>query len=313
MLRTISRGKRLFIITDRNVFRLYGRKFPDAEAVIVIGTGEKIKDLDTVSDIYRKLLEKGADRRSFLLGIGGGVVCDITGFVASTYMRGMDFGFVPTTLLAQVDASLGGKNGINLNRFKNIVGVIRQPKLIFQDTSFLKTLSDQEYKSGVAEIIKHAIIKSPSLFKFLETHSGDILRRKPSAINRLIRDSIKIKMGIVKKDRLDNGQRMLLNFGHTYGHALEAVSRNKITHGEAVSIGMAFSARLSFLRGYTTLRDVARIEKLISKFGLPVSLSSKRINLNALLSAIEKDKKRERKKIDFIFIRGIGKAFIGEL
>jgi len=303
---------KLFIITDKNVHRLYKKQFLDAET-IVIGTGEKIKDLGTVQYICKELLKRGADRTSFLLGVGGGVVCDITGLTASIFMRGVDFGFVPTTLLAQVDASIGGKSGVNFDGFKNMIGTIRQPKFILHDTRFIKTLSDREYKSGVAEVIKHAIIKDPSLFRYLELHKREVMSRKKSAVERIVRESKKIKTNIVKKDEFDKGLRRILNFGHTYGHALEAVAKGRVSHGEAVSIGMAFATRLSFLRGYIKRKDAQRIEKLIRLYGLPVVVDAKKVNINTLISAIEKDKKKDSRGINFVFVKGIGSAFTGRL
>ena len=234
---------KVVVITDANVRAIYQKDFPDCD-VIEIGTGEKIKTLETVQGIYQNLLAHEADRSTFIVGIGGGIVCDVTGFVASTYMRGLRFGFVPSTLLSQVDASVGGKNGVNFGGYKNIVGVFNQPEFVICDHSLLRTLPKNELLCGFAEIVKHAVIGDAGLFSYLEAHHEKALRLDDEVITKLVYDSVVLKASIVNRDEKEEGERMKLNFGHTFGHAIEKISG--LPHGEAVSIGMVFLARYAF-------------------------------------------------------------------
>lgn len=187
------------IITDENVHRLYKDKFPDYP-VITIGTGEKIKTLDSVAEITDELIRLGVDRGSFILGIGGGVVCDITGFVASIYMRGVDFGYVSSTLLSQVDASIGGKTGVNFGGYKNMLGLFRQPEFVLCDTNMFETLNEKDYRSGFAEVVKYGVIKDPELFKYLSDHTDEIEKREPGFLAKIVGDSVKIKAEVVRKE-----------------------------------------------------------------------------------------------------------------
>ena len=211
------------IITDENLNRLYHHRFPPWN-VIEIGTGEKIKTLETVVYIFKKLVELEIDRSCFIIGIGGGIVCDITGFVASTYMRGLPFGFVSTSLLSQVDASIGGKNGVNFDGYKNMIGVFNQPHFVICDPEMLKTLPHKELLSGFAEVVKHAAIGSEELFIFLEKNFPRALALDAGTLEKLVYDSVIIKAKVVEKDEKEKGERRILNFGHTLGHALEKTS-----------------------------------------------------------------------------------------
>ena len=213
-------AKDVVVITDTHVDQLYHEQFPAGE-VITIGTGEEVKNLDTVRDIYSRLISLQADRSTFILGIGGGVVCDISGYVASTYMRGLNFGYVPTTLLAQVDASVGGKTGVNLEGYKNLVGVFNQPEFVLCDGRLLETLPQREVLCGMAEIIKHAAIADMDLFEFLEQNYENAIQLDEDIIEKLIYDSVVIKSAIVNRDETEKGERRKLNFGHTFGHAIE--------------------------------------------------------------------------------------------
>ena len=233
---------RPIVITDVNVGKLYPLDSMAAD-VITIGTGEEIKTLDTVSDIYGRLISSGADRSAFLVGVGGGIVCDITGFVASTFLRGVRFGFVATTLLAQVDASVGGKNGVNFEGYKNMVGLFQQPEFVICDPEVLKTLPRKEISCGLAEIVKHAAIADTDLFAYIEKHVEDILALDRQAVEKLVQVSVRIKSSIVSRDETEQGARRLLNFGHTFGHAIEKVVG--VPHGEAVSMGMVIASALS--------------------------------------------------------------------
>jgi len=298
---------KLIIITDNNINKLYSNNFPEAP-VIEIGTGEQIKTLQTVDFIINKLIELQADRHTFILGIGGGIVCDITGFVASIYMRGLDFGFVSTSLLSQVDASVGGKNGVNFNSYKNLVGNINQPKFVICDTQMLNTLPDSEIVSGMGELVKHSIIADGRMFCIIRNNIPQILDLKESRITEIVHDSIKIKSEIVNKDETEQGIRKLLNFGHTLGHAIEKYS--DLSHGEAISIGMVFSASLSYKKMYIDEKTLQKIKDLLISLGLPVSTD---IDRAKLADAIGKDKKRDKETIEFVFIKRIGDAFIKKI
>ncbi|MFH1227896.1 MAG: 3-dehydroquinate synthase [Planctomycetota bacterium] len=292
------------IITDRKVRNIYGNLFP-AFDVIEIGAGEQSKTLDTAANIYKKFLELEVDRTSFVVGIGGGIVCDVTGFAASTYMRGIRFGFVPTTLLAQADASIGGKNGVNFMRYKNIIGAFNQPQFVLCDFRLLKTLQMRELKCGFAEIIKHAAIGDSALFAYLEKNRARLLSLPKDVIEKVLYNSVSVKAKIVSIDETEQSERRKLNFGHTFGHAIEKTAH--IPHGEAISIGMTVAAKLSVFKGLLTKEDAHRIEALLRALDLPTRITADK---NAVVDAIKKDKKRYGAKINFALLEGIGKAKI---
>jgi 3-dehydroquinate synthase len=301
-LKNYLKSEKNVVITDKNVRNLYGHCFSDFE-VIEIGLGEQIKNLETVEEIYQKLLEMEMDRSSFVIGIGGGIVCDVTGFSASTYMRGLRFGFVPSTLLAQVDASIGGKNGVNFKGYKNIIGVFNQPQFVLCDTDLLHTLPEKELLCGMAEIVKHALIKSQSFFNYLEQEWSSLLSLGPRTVEQVVDDSIKIKSEIVQTDALESGERRKLNFGHTLGHAIE--KECQLPHGEAVSLGMVIASRISVAKGMLSPEDADRIETLLQNLKLPTRLPQ---NKDLIIDAIKKDKKREGEEIHFVLLAGLGKA-----
>ena len=295
------------IITDTNVEDLWGAKFPKGP-VITIGTGEQIKDLATLDDIFEQLIALEADRSTFILGIGGGIVCDIAGFVASTSMRGVRFGFVSTTLLSQVDASVGGKNGINFRGYKNIVGVFNQPEFVICDLNVLNTLPREELYCGFAEIIKHGAIADENLFDYIDDHCRQALALDLSVIEKLVYDSVIIKSRIVNQDAREKGTRRKLNFGHTFGHAIEKTLQ--VRHGEAVSAGMVLASALSVKRGHLRASQASRICGLLEKYGLPVQLP---FDDNDVLAAIRMDKKRVGDCIGFVLLQGIGQAFVDDV
>jgi len=299
--------EKAIIITDTNIYRLYGEKV-SSYRVVLVNPGEKNKNLVTVREIYEKLLGFECDRSNVIIGIGGGVVCDIAGFVASTYLRGLPFVFVPTTLLAQVDAAIGGKNGVNFLGYKNLIGTINQPGFVLYDFTLLNSLSKEELKNGFAEAIKHGLIGNISLFSFMEEHYPSILCLESHAIERVIYDSLKLKTAIVSLDEKETGERRILNFGHTIGHALE--KSLAISHGEAVSLGMVVEARLSELRGYIDSTDMERILRILDVYGLPVSFNGDR---DLIIDAILKDKKREGNSIYAVLLKGMGKASIEKI
>jgi 3-dehydroquinate synthase len=270
--------------------------------------GEEIKNLDTVRMIYEKLIELEVDRSSFVVGIGGGIVCDITGFVASTYLRGVRFGFVSSTLLSQVDASVGGKNGVNFAGYKNMVGVFNQPEFVICDIDLLKTLPKKEVLCGLAEIVKHAAIGNKTLFSFLETHDEKALRLDYEVIERLVWDSVQLKSSVVNRDEKEAGERRVLNFGHTFGHAIEKTLG--VRHGEAISVGMVIASALSEKRGHLLAEDTKRVESLLKRLGLPTRLQ---FNREKVIEALRKDKKRQSEDIHFVLLQSLGHAIVEKI
>ena len=298
---------KVVIITDENVASYYQQDFPKTP-VIKIKTGEKIKTLETAAKIYQQLIELEADRSVFLLGIGGGIVCDITGFVASTYLRGVRFGYVPTTLLAQVDASVGGKTGVNFMGYKNMVGVFNQPAFVICDPIVLQTLPEKELVSGFAEIVKHAAIADAEYFEFLENNFNKALSFDSDVLEKVIYDSVAIKADIVNRDETEKGERRKLNFGHTFGHAVEKTTG--LPHGKAVSIGMMVAAALSASKQMLTETDVDRIRSLLSRFNLPIKAD---IDIERIIDAMVRDKKREGDGIHFVLLSKIGEAVVEKI
>ena len=297
--------ERTIIITDENVKRLYGHLM-EAYPVITLPAGEDQKSLTVVENIIHQLVAIGADRGSFLLGVGGGVICDITGFVASVFMRGIPFAFAPTTLLAQVDASIGGKNGVNSGPFKNMIGVFNQPEFVLIDTVFLTTLSDEEYANGLAEVIKHCAIHNASEFGWLVSNMDRILQRNPEYVERTVLQSVFIKTLIVDSDPLEKDKRRLLNFGHTYGHAIE--KHYRIAHGQAVSLGMVLANKMAVEHGLLEEKKARYITTLLADAGLPTDISH--LDMTALNILIRGDKKKVGDTMAFILLKDIGEPII---
>ncbi len=297
-------GRQVVVVTDANILRHYDN-FIRTYPVIEIGTGEKHKNMETLAYIYSRLLEYRADRNSFIVAIGGGIVCDVAGFAASTYMRGVPFGFVSTTLLSQVDASVGGKNGVNFEGYKNMIGTFTQPCFVLCDTTMIQTLPDREFISGFAEIVKAAAIRNIDLFSYLEQHAKDAVARNSEVIEHLVTESIKIKAGVVEHDEREQGERRILNFGHTFGHAIEILTG--VSHGEAVSIGMMIAARWSAAECGFPQNQVKRMEQLLTQLGLPVTTNAQ---YEDVLRALVKDKKRESDAIYLVLLNDIGKTTI---
>jgi 3-dehydroquinate synthase len=295
------------VVTDTHIAEIYAKRFPPCR-VITIARGEGIKRLETVENIYGQLLALGADRSTFLLGVGGGIVCDITGFVASTFMRGLRFGYVATTLLSQVDASVGGKNGVNFQGYKNIVGVFNQPEFVICDLSLLTTLPDREIASGFAEIVKHAAIADAKMFAYLEINAARARSLDLSVLEKLVDASVRIKADVVNRDELEQGERRKLNFGHTFGHAVEKTAG--ISHGEAVSVGMVIAAAISKAKGLLRDTDVKRLQRLLQDMALPIRIAA---DADQVWEALQKDKKRQGDSIHFVLLEQIGRAVVRRL
>lgn len=303
-----------FILSNNTVWQLWGKSFGSIFKEIrhtlhLIPDGEKYKNIKTVSEIYEHLSLSGATRNTALIAIGGGVVGDLGGFVASTYHRGIPLVHLPTTLLAQVDSSIGGKTGYNIKTGKNIVGTFYQPIFVFVDTILLNTLPEKEFLSGMAEVIKSALIKDALFFDYLEKNREKILKRDKKSLLHIVEYSEKIKIEVVEKDERESGERAILNFGHTIGHAIERYKNWKILHGEAVAIGMCYAAALSLKKGYLDEHAYNRILNLIRNYGLPTTLG---VSFDKLKSLIHYDKKRREKEVEWVLLKDIGYAVWGE-
>ncbi|MCG6909046.1 MAG: 3-dehydroquinate synthase [Deltaproteobacteria bacterium] len=301
-------GRRVAVITDTIVRDLYAKRFPQDAACITIGVGEEVKTMATVEHIFEQLIAMDADRSTFIVGIGGGIVCDIAGLAASLYLRGVDFGYVSTTLLAQVDASVGGKTGVNFGGYKNMVGVFNQPRFVICDTSLLGTLPAGEVSCGFAEIVKHGVIADADMFAYLERNSAGALALDDAVLQHLVVASVDIKAGVVGRDEKEKGERRILNFGHTFGHAIE--KSTGLRHGEAVSLGMVIAAALSVERGLLSREDEARIVALLKSLQLPVKIE---MDKDAVLDALMKDKKRQGDSIKFVLADGLGGALVQDV
>jgi 3-dehydroquinate synthase len=293
---------RTVIITDRHLMEAHPAGFKGWKTW-VLEPGEEHKVQSTVDGIIRKLIEWQVDRTFTLVGVGGGVVTDITGYTASVYMRGLRFGFVPSSLLAMVDASIGGKNGIDVGPYKNMVGVIRQPSFLLYDFDLLETLPSTEWSNGFAEIIKHACIRDLSAFRLLEKYDLAGLRNAPDTLRSLIRRNALLKSRIVRRDEFEKGERRLLNFGHTLGHALE--TSYVLSHGQAVSLGMVAACRIS--EGLMNFKQTERVAKVLAQYGLPVAGS---FDPDQIMSVLRMDKKRVSSAMNYILLGQIGKGLV---
>ena len=290
------------ILTDDNIFARHKKKFKGWKT-IVIKAGELHKNQSTVDHIIEQLIETGADRKTTLIGVGGGVITDITGYVAGIFLRGISFGFVPTSILAMVDASVGGKNGVDVGLYKNMVGLIRQPSFILFDYSLLKTLPKEEWINGFAEIIKHAAIKDAAMFKILEAARLTTFQKDTQAIAKLVQRNVLIKTKVVINDEFESGERKLLNFGHTLGHAIENLYQ--IPHGHAISIGMGVACRIS--EKLTGFKEGDRVIRLLKQYGLPPQFE---FDKERAFDILLKDKKKAGQQMSFILLKKVGKAEI---
>jgi len=314
-LKTNKIGNKYAIITDDKVEKLYAKKLKqelkkekiDSE-IFSFPNGERSKTLTTIEKLAEKMIKQGFDRKDAIIALGGGVPGDMAGFLASIYMRGIPFIQIPTTLLAMVDSSVGGKTGIDLGLGKNLLGTFNHANAVFIDTAYLKTLSPKQIKSGLAEVIKYGVIKNKHLFNFLEQNIDKVFTLNPEVLNTIIEQSVKIKAEIVEQDETEQGIRMILNYGHTYGHAIEQMSEYKLLHGYAISIGMIIVNKIAVKEGILKQEDSDRIKKLIKLAGLPITTMQK-----PTIQDLKKDKKKQGDKIKLILVKKIGEATIVDL
>lgn len=293
--------KRVIVISDYSIDRTHHDLIAPYE-YILIGQGEQAKSFTTLEFIYRQLIDMGADRSIFILGIGGGIVTDIAGFVASTYMRGVEFGFVTTTLLGSVDASVGGKNGVNVGGFKNMVGVFSQPKFVICDVALLHSLPDRDFRAGLAEVIKTAILGDAELFEKLEQTSFEALRSDDALLEDIVLRSVRVKASVVAEDEREGGRRRILNLGHTIAHAIEKCS-SKLSHGEAVAVGLHHITKSALKHNILSKEDCERILALIEQHGFDTALP---VDRKQILKAVGGDKKRKGDTIHLILPTAIG-------
>lgn len=318
-LARLKLGRRGVIISDSNVEPLYGERLRAALAgagfqtrTLMVPAGEASKSLRQVGRLLEQLPRLGLDRQSFVIALGGGVVGDLAGFVAATYLRGINFIQVPTSLLAMVDSSVGGKTGVNLPQGKNLVGAFYQPRLVLADTVLLKSLPGRELRSGFAEVIKSAAIRDAAFFRWLEKNYRQVLALKPAAVARAVRSCCEIKASVVGADERESGLRAILNFGHTVGHAVEALNEYEgVLHGEAVAMGMVCAAALSARCTGLGATEAKRIRVLTAASGLPVRLGEK-YDFEDLLEAMRLDKKAQAGKLRFVLLKRIGAAVVSD-
>lgn len=303
-LEQIVSKQQAILITDENIFEIHRQLF-DGWQTIVLPAGEGHKQQATVDYIIGKLITKNADRNTFIVGVGGGVVTDISGYAASLYMRGIKFGFIPTTLLAMVDASIGGKNGVDVGIYKNLMGLIKQPEFLLFDYALLKTLPDYQWINGFAEVIKHACIKDADLFTMLEAESIESFQLDKNKLAALIEKNVQIKTAIVVNDEFEKGDRKLLNFGHTLGHAIE--NMYQLPHGYAVSIGMMAACNISASINNFPPADSKKIKSLLEKYHLPIQYD---FDKEKIWEILKMDKKRASDSMNFILLNAIGHAII---
>jgi 3-dehydroquinate synthase len=290
------------LVTDGNVFEAHTSKF-DGWKTIVMKAGEAHKIQSTVDNVINQLIELGADRKSTLVGVGGGVVTDMVGYIAAVYMRGIACGFIPATILAMVDASIGGKNGIDVGVYKNMVGIIRQPSFLLYDVSLLESLPLKEWENGFAEVIKHAAIKDAAMFDELEQYAIPYYQDNKEALQQLIERNCLIKTKVVQEDEFEKADRKLLNFGHTLGHAIE--NKYQLMHGHAVSIGMIGAAKISEEINNFSSSEKQRLTKLIEQYGLSASFEFDKAEA---FETLKKDKKKAQDVMQYVVLNKIGDA-----
>ena len=308
-------GRRICIVTDSQVGPLYGELVREAISkvckkvtIYTIEAGEEHKTLDTVKGLYEHLILEHFDRKDLLAALGGGVVGDLTGFAAATYLRGIRFIQIPTTLLAQVDSSIGGKTGVDFDSYKNMVGAFHMPSLVYMNLSALKTLPERQFASGMAEILKHGLIRNEAYYQWLLKNREEIWERRYEALLPMIAESCRIKRAVVEADPTEQGERALLNFGHTLGHAVEKLKDFQLLHGECVAIGMVAASWIALQRGLLTKEELRRVTEGLEAFSLPASTEG--LEAERVVEITRSDKKMEAGSIKFVLLQGIGKAFV---
>lgn len=308
-------NKKYAIITDSQVGPIYTdslklqlENLATDICVYSFKAGEESKNLDTINEIYDFLLENNFTRSDVLVALGGGVVGDMTGFVAATYMRGIDFIQIPTTLLSQVDSSIGGKTGVDYKQYKNIIGAFNMPRLVYINTETLNTLDGRQFYAGIAEVMKYGLIRHSAFYVWLIDNMYEIHEKDMAAIEYMIAQSCQIKKEYVEKDPYDKGERAILNFGHTIGHAIEKAMDFRLLHGECVALGSVAAAFISWKKGYIEMEDYYEIRDMFVPFNLPISIDS--IDSESILSNIKYDKKHSGNTLSFISLKKVGKAFI---
>ncbi len=308
-------GRKLAVITDSNVGPIYADKVKtelektgNTVFVYTFNAGEENKNLDTVQDVYEFLIQNKFDRKDMLVALGGGVVGDLTGFAAASYLRGVDFVQIPTSLLAQVDSSIGGKTGVDFRAYKNMVGAFHQPKLVYMNISVFKTLSKRLFNSGFGEIIKHGLIKDIDYYNWLKDNVDAINSLQDNALEEMVARSCDIKRNVVEKDPTEKGDRALLNFGHTLGHAIEKLMDFKLYHGECVVLGMIAALNISKHKGLISDNEVKDAIEMFKSFGFPLSVEG--ITSKSVVEVSKSDKKMDAGKIKFILLDKIGNAYI---
>lgn len=307
--------RRLCVVTDSKVDQLYGAEVLQClegrcrKAVkYVFPEGEAHKNLDTVKEIYSFLIQEGFERRDMLLALGGGVVGDITGYAAATYLRGIDFVQIPSTLLAQADSSIGGKTGVDFDGYKNMVGAFKMPRLVYLNPALLQTLDERQYFSGFAEVMKHGLIRDASFYEWLIENMYEICERDLKTLQEMLFRSCSIKKLVVEKDPEEQGERALLNFGHTIGHAIEKAKNFELYHGECVALGAVAAAYISWKRELLSMEEYYEVRDMFVPFYLPISVED--IDPQEILRLTKADKKMEAGKIKFVLLKKIGKAVI---
>lgn len=307
--------RKLCIVTERNVASYYLNEFQELLEphcrqlqIFIFQEGEENKNLQTVNQLYRFLIQHEFDRKDMLIALGGGVTGDLTGFAAATYLRGIDFVQVPTSLLAQVDSSIGGKTGVDFQSYKNMIGAFYMPKLVYININTLQTLSERQFHSGLGEVIKHGLIQDAEYYQWIHENKEKIARREPDILAQMVEGSCKIKRAVVEEDPKEQGIRAYLNFGHTFGHSIEKLMDFRLAHGECVAIGAVLASEMSLQRGYISEEEYEGIREIFDYFefsGVPVELDAHKI-----IEETHHDKKMEHGTIKFVLLKEIGKAEI---
>lgn len=308
-------GRKICIVTDSNVGPLYAKAVQEVLEttgnqifVYTFAAGEESKNLNTVQDLYEFLIENHFDRKDMLAALGGGVVGDLTGFTAATYLRGISFIQIPTSLLAQVDSSIGGKTGVDFRAYKNMVGAFHQPKLVYMNMSTLLSLDTRLFNSGFGEIIKHGLIKDAAYYRWLQNNAAKIQSKDYDALEQMIAGSCNIKREVVELDPTEQGDRALLNFGHTLGHAIEKLMNFQLYHGECVVLGMIAALNISVTRGHITQAEYDVAIQMFKDYAFPTNVTG--ISIDDVIRVSKSDKKMEANQIKFILLKQIGNAYI---